>query len=309
MAFVKRNLKLKKIELGDLDVIRKFTFKFEPYSDFNAISIWTYNTKDLAEYGFYNNNLVMKYTDYLTNAIFLTLLGTEEIPETIERILVYASENGIDLALKLVPEITAEIARQTTSHLAIEEDEDNFDYIYSLESLTELEGGNHKDERNLCNTFLNTYPNSSVEVLNINSYEVKNALKDVYNKWIENKTTSDKYGKDGNIELTAFNKLLRDSEYFKVVCLGLKVEDKCVAFTISEALEDGGIMSIFTKADINYKGSFQFVDQKRAEFFHNLGYKFLNLEQDLGKQGLRQAKRSWRPIRYLKKYTIASKQL
>lgn len=67
-------------------------------------------------------------------------------------------------------------------------------------------------------------------------------------------------------------------------------------------------MAAFTKADINYRGSFQFIDQKRAEYFYNLGYKFLNLEQDLGIPGLQQAKLSWNPVGYLKKYTIKQKQ-
>ena len=105
-------------------------------------------------------------------------------------------------------------------------------------------------------------------------------------------------------ELIAFNRLLRDAEHFEVVCLGLRVDDKYVAFTISEPIGNGFVMAAFTKADINYRGSFQFIDQKRAEYFYNLGYEFLNLEQDLGISGSRVAKRGWNPVFYLKKYTI-----
>jgi len=308
MTLVKRDLKFKKIELEDTETIQNFSSHFEPYSDFNALSLWTYNTKDLAEYCLQNNNLILKYTDYLTNEIFLTLLGITQISETLARVFEYAKENNIDRTLKLVPETTANIAKQDTNSIVVDEDEDNFDYIYSLEDLTKLTGSSHKDERNLCHNFIRSYPHNQVDVLDINDIKVKQILLDIYNRWIINKNTMGKNEEEKETELTAFNRLLRDANHFKLTCLGLRVDDKYVAFSVSEALEDAFVMAAFTKADINYKGVFQYIDQKRAEHFFNLGYKFLNLEQDLGIPGLRQAKRSWNPVRYLKKYTIKPKQ-
>lgn len=49
-----------------------------------------------------------------------------------------------------------------------------------------------------------------------------------------------------------------------------------MAFTNSEPIGNGFVMAAFTKTDIKYRGSSQYVDQKRAEYFYNLGYKFLN---------------------------------
>jgi len=307
MALVKGDLKFKKIELEDLAQIKQFCSNYEPYSDFNALSIWTYNTKDLAEYYFYNNNLVIKFTDYLTSEIFLTLLGTTEIGNTLTAVFNYARENKIDQTLKLIPEITANIARQDKNSLEITEDPDNFDYIFSFESIMKLEGSHYKDERNLCHNFIKSHPNNQIDVLDINDRKVKTLLSDIYNKWISNKTALGKDEVEKETELTAFNRLLRDAEHFEVVCLGLKVNNEYIAFTISEPIGNGFVMAAFTKADINYRGSFQFIDQKRAECFYNLGYKFLNLEQDLGIPGLRQAKRSWNPVDYLKKYVIRSR--
>lgn len=301
---VKEKLKLKKIRLEDLTHIKQFCSNYEPYSDFNALSIWTYNTKDLAEYCFYNNNLIIKFTDYLTSEIFLTLLGITEIDCTLAAIFNYARENKIDQTLKLIPAITADIAKQDMGALEITEDPDNFDYIFSLESLAKLEGAHYKNGRNLYHSFMKSHPNNQIDVLDINSQKVKTLLSNIYSKWLLNKTALDKDGVEKETELTAFNRLLRDSEHFEVVCLGLKVIDEYVAFTISEPINKGFVMAAFAKADINYRGSFQFIGQKRAEYFYNLGYKFLNLEQDLGIPGLRQAKRSWNPVGYLKKYMI-----
>ncbi len=307
MALVKRDLKFKKIGLGNIENIKQFGMQYEPYSDFSALSIWTYNTKDLAEYCYLNDNLVLKLTDYLTDDIVLTLLGNTKILDTLDEIFTYAKKNNIDKTLKLVPEITANEAMKNAESLEITEDEDNFDYVFSLDNLTKLAGSCHKDERNLCHNFLKTYPNNQIEVLDINNKVVKDILLGIYNRWIDNKTETGKGDEEKETELTAFNRLLGDSDRFEAVCLGLKVNDKHVAFAISEPISKDFVMAAFTKADINYRGSFQYIEQKRAEYFYNLGYKYLNLEQDLGIPGLRQAKRSWNPVRYLKKYTIKSK--
>lgn len=304
MTLVKGALNFKKIELDDLEAIHEFGLQFPPYSDFNALSLWTYNTKDLAEYCFDNDNLVIKYTDYLTNEIFMTLLGTTQIQKTVDSVFSYAKENNIDNTLKLIPEVTAQEVQKTMSRLEITEDENNFDYVFSLESLTKLDGSHHKDERNLCHKFSGTYPQNQIEVLDINDQKVQKILLGIYNQWIINKNNAGKNDEEKETELTAFHRLLRDSNHFKTVCLGLKVDNGYVAFTISEPLNNNYVMAAFTKADIRYRGSFQFVDQRRAEYFYNMGYRFLNLEQDLGIPGLRQAKRSWNPVRYLKKYTI-----
>jgi len=306
MALVKSVLRFKKIELNDLEKIRNFSSNFEPYSDFNALSIWTYNTEGLAEYCLYTDNLILKYTDYLTNKIFLTLLGATQVPSTLEQIFSYAKESRTDQTLKLVPEVTVNTIKQI-GELDITEDEDNFDYIYSLEDLAKLEGSYHKDERNLCHNFLKAHLDNCIDVLDINDQKVKGILLDIYNKWIINKEISGKGKEEKETELTAFKRLLRDSEHFEVVCLGIKVGNNYIAFTVSEPINNGFVMSAFAKADTNYKGSFQYINQKQAEYLYNKGYKFLNLEQDLGIPGLRQAKRAWHPVRYLKKYTIRPK--
>jgi hypothetical protein len=57
----------------------------------------------------------------------------------------------------------------------------------------------------------------------------------------------------------------------------------------------------FEKAVSDYKGLYQFMNQSFAAILPGK-YKFINREQDLGNEGMRQAKMTYRPIGFVKKY-------
>jgi len=60
----------------------------------------------------------------------------------------------------------------------------------------------------------------------------------------------------------------------------------------------------FEKAVGNYKGIYQFINRSFAEMLADC-IEVVNREQDLGNAGLRQAKMSYRPSGFIKKYRIS----
>ena len=58
----------------------------------------------------------------------------------------------------------------------------------------------------------------------------------------------------------------------------------------------------FEKAIEEYKGIYQFVNQAFAASLPRF-FTLINREQDLGNEGLRQAKMTYRPCGYVQKYT------
>lgn len=56
----------KKLELADKKDIEKFTSKFPPYSDFNFVSMWSWDIRGEMRVSQLNGNLVVRFTDYLT---------------------------------------------------------------------------------------------------------------------------------------------------------------------------------------------------------------------------------------------------
>ena len=85
--------------------------------------------------------------------------------------------------------------------------------------------------------------------------------------------------------------------------MGIFEEDRMLAFTIEEVLPDAYAICHFWKADSSRAGIFDFLMQEKARHLETLGVQFLNYEQDLGVPALRTAKSSFRPVRFLKKFT------
>ena len=79
-------------------------------------------------------------------------------------------------------------------------------------------------------------------------------------------------------------------------------ENKPVAFSLGEELMQGKSFVIhFEKAVTGYKGLWQFINQAFASILPNT-YETINREQDLGDEGLRSAKMSYKPIDVIRKY-------
>ena len=84
------------------------------------------------------------------------------------------------------------------------------------------------------------------------------------------------------------------------------VDDKCAAYTFGEMLNNETLVIHIEKAHMEYEGAYQAIN--------NLLLKnccvnsiYVNREQDLGIEGLRRAKESYKPIRMIKKNIIFQK--
>ena len=63
----------------------------------------------------------------------------------------------------------------------------------------------------------------------------------------------------------------------------------------------------FIKADKQYEGIYTFLQSRVASEAYKQGYKYINLEQDLGIPGLKKNKLTWQPSKYLKKFIVKPK--
>jgi len=74
---------------------------------------------------------------------------------------------------------------------------------------------------------------------------------------------------------------------------------------MGEIIAHGTMFTIhFEKADDTYKGIYQFINRSFAAMLVDC-IEVINREQDLGDPGLRQAKMSYRPTSFIKKYRIS----
>ncbi|MDR2075708.1 MAG: phosphatidylglycerol lysyltransferase domain-containing protein [Desulfovibrio sp.] len=83
----------------------------------------------------------------------------------------------------------------------------------------------------------------------------------------------------------------------------IRVDNEPIAYTLAEPLDSQTLIIHFEKAASAFKGAYQAINQLFANSA-GLGYTYINREQDLDDPGLRQAKLSYHPVGFSKKYTL-----
>lgn len=291
----------KKLEITDKLETEKITSQYPPYSDFNFISLWDYDIHKLAEISTLNNNLILKFTDYITNKPFYTFIGKYSPKETIDELLKLARKNNLENCLKLIPEdnIKNDID-SLRNYYQIDEDRDNFDYIYSIQDWAELSWSKFHTKRHESTHFISTYQNSKFTKLDLSNEKIQQQINNLFLVWSKQKKSS----QDTENELNAIKNLFIAAKHYNYLALGVYIEENLIAFSVCELLPDKYAMSHFGKVDYSYKGLFSYLKHMTATELFNLDYKYLNLQQDMGIEGLRSSKEMWHPVGFLKKYII-----
>lgn len=294
------------IELEDRQEIELFTHQFEPYSDYNFVSLWSYDIKKEIQISKLNDNLIVRFTDYLTGEPQYSFLGTKSLKHTIHTLLEHVKKLKVKPQLKLIPEITILNNPKISSLFQVEEDRDNFDHIYSTQEMSILSGPRYEKKRYKVNLFKRNYPRVEVSPMQLTDEYVKKHILDVFAIWAKHKNLD---SEQTIHEHAAIQNLLNHSDKFDLICLGIWDKNKLIGFSITEIAHHGYSIFHFAKADLHYKGIFEYLYHKTAQELYKRKCNLLNREQDLGITGLRAAKESWRPIKYLKKYIISHREI
>jgi hypothetical protein len=176
--------------------------------------------------------------------------------------------------------------------IAVQEDRDNFDYLYFREDLAELAGKKYHKKKNHVNNFLHTYPDHEQRPM---SAALVPAAVEILDKWHQDRGEDGDY-KSAREALDLFDTLaLRGAVFF--------VAGKPAAYCLGESIARGRMFAIhFEKADDEYKGIYQYMNQAFAASLPKF-FTLMNREQDLGSEGLRQAKMTYRPCGFVQKHT------
>jgi uncharacterized protein len=196
--------------------------------------------------------------------------------------------------LKNLPEQYAEKERIRLEQMGfcVCEDRDNFDYLYLRKNLAVLAGRKYHKKRNLVNGFINSY---SYEERWISSENMSDA-REVLETWRSEREEAQDY--------EAAAEALEMMETLELSGCITYVDGKPAAYSLGEALAKGRAFAVhFEKANGNYKGIYQFINQSFASMLPR-HYHYVNREQDLGDPGLRQAKMSYRPDAFVKKFKV-----
>jgi hypothetical protein len=179
--------------------------------------------------------------------------------------------------------------------ITITEDRDNFDYLYLRTDLAELPGKKYHKKRNLVNAFTDAYHYREEP---LTAALIPQAM-EVLDRWKEDKRSDADYIA-AREALDLFTTLdMQGAIYY--------VNDRPAGWCLGESLANGRMFAIhFEKAIDEYKGIYQYINQAFAASLPD-SYTHINREQDLGDEGLRQAKETYRPVGFVQKYVGTKK--
>mgnify|MGYP001582363682 CR=1 FL=1 len=291
--------KFKKLEFSDRTDVEKMTHQFQPYSDFNFTSMWSWNVLGQMQLSKLKGNLIVKFNDYVTGEPFYSFIGLDDVSNTAQQLLNLSIKEGLDPVLKLLTEET--VKKIDHDDFIITTDEDSYDYILSVDHLVKYEGSKFTSKRNYIRRFKNAY-SSETRLVDLKDPNIKKKITDLFNLWRLHKSLGDSYAEHEVISLSRF---LQMDDYSKFISVGLFIDEALIAFWILEQLDDDKCLSHYEKANVlEYVGVYPYLANETAKILSKMGVKYINFEQDLGIPGLRESKKSYSPSTYLKQYIL-----
>ncbi len=180
----------------------------------------------------------------------------------------------------------------------LQEDRDYWDYIYKQKDLATLQGRRYSKKRNLINQFSRKYSDYSLHPI---TSEKTDQMLEFLDEWCElRRCCGKRFDCD---EFKVVRKCLR--EWDQLSCEGgyITVEGRIEAFIVAERLNTSTAVIHFEKANPHIPGVYQLVNKEYTARYLS-DFQWINREQDIGIPGLRQAKESYYPSHFIKKYTI-----
>ncbi|MDC7232312.1 MAG: DUF2156 domain-containing protein [Spirochaetales bacterium] len=176
--------------------------------------------------------------------------------------------------------------------------EQDSDYLYTTEKMQHYPGRKLHKKRNLLKQYQTLYCPHVEELRDDNTHETL----DLLDSW-QNSSTQEM----GDSDYYQCREALEKREQFCLRGAIFYADNKPSGFMLGEEVSPDVFTIHFAKGDVNYKGIYQFMFNRFAEHFCR-GFKEINLEQDLGMEGLRKTKRSYQPDRMALKYRVHLKQ-
>jgi len=288
---------LKPLELSDKAMVEScFAKNPSGLSEYTFANFFAWRRFDRSELTMINGNLCFLVTAPDRNRYFMMPFGSTDMEDTLIKCLETAPK-VVRLPLAFVEQYTKD-----SSRFAVEEDPDQFDYIYLSGDLAELKGKKYDGKRNHINYFLrsNSYTYARMSEKH---FEECCLLNDA---WCKEKKRESELFPNIECEAEVVKETLRNFRALGLTGGVIFVDGRIKAFSIGEKLTEDTAVIHIEKADPAIRGLSQLINREfvRNEWSH---FRYINREQDMGHPGLRKAKLSYHPVKLEKKYNIMLK--
>ena len=285
-------LKFKKIEICDVEKIKAFTHNNEILACEKNVAnlvIWQLAYNNM--YAIEDGTLFLKYGKEKSQSFSVPIGG--DIKKGLDMIFEYTAPEMPRFWVQDDEKIE-EFKELLGESYDISPVRDAFDYIYKREDLANLIGKKYHSKRNHILAFSKQNEWCYEPITDENKCDVLECAEKWYS---ENLDRMDEYMA---IEKEGIKTLLDNMNLFNVKGGAIYVNGKVVAFTLGSPINDNVFDIHIEKALKDYQTAYTVINNEFAKTLCD--YEFINREDDMGLDGLRKAKLSYKPEILLEKY-------
>ncbi len=291
-------MNFKKIELNDADILKPFLTSADELTcelSFVNLLLWQplYNNSYCIE----DDVLFLKSYD---DNIVTYGLPLGDIKTGFEKLVKHTCNPCPDIWAQAGNRFD-EFKKLYGGYYDIIESRNEFDYIYNSSDLINLSGKKYHSKRNHISSFTKQYDWHYKDINADNIDKVKRCAEIWYDQ------NSDRMDEELKTEMQGVTLMLDNMETLDIKGGAIIIDNQVVAFTLGSPINQNIYNVHIEKALNGYETAYTVINREFAA--HNLTtYKYINREDDLGIEGLRKSKLSYKPEIILPKYICTKKE-
>lgn len=289
----------KPLEITDRDTIRPLLWAYQPEASeltFTNLFIWrAYNQTRWCRY---RDWLLLAGRDASGNAFALPPIGPPPRLEASRMLLEWLRDNQ-GTPRPYIARADRRLVAETEGSgiFRIEPLRDHFDYVYRTRDLIALAGRKYHGKKNHLHQFTRAHAFSFMPMTDAH-LQACLAMQDT---WCQCHRCAEDLSLMG--EWQAIRELLEHFHELQLQGGIIMVDGTVQAFTLGELLNRETAVVHIEKANADVPGLYAVINQQFCEHCWQ-GATCINREQDLGDEGLRQAKLSYHPDRFVEKFRL-----
>lgn len=294
----------KQIEVTDKEILNRFfdSQKSNQISDSTFTNLFMWRRCYAVRWAAVESHLIVEPNAFESSWI-LPPYGYDEDDHNFKAALLTMAkayrESGKPFIIRGVTEAEKErIERVMPDAFEFEDERNIADYIYNAEDLRTLKGRKYSKKRNHINAFHRDYPDYQFQEITMD--DVPEVL-DFLEHWYGQMNLAGRMEDSLLCEREAIYDALTKMEQLDFVGAMIRIDGKICALTFGEKITDNTVVIHIEKAYAEYRGLYAVINQDYLNHFWP-DIEFVNREEDMGSDGLRQAKMSYFPAYLLSKY-------
>ena len=250
---------------------------------------------------------IARFSHFYGRSVYPYPIGTGDRQAAISGILQDAEERGIPCRLiGMTQQDKDELEQLFPGKFYIKADRDSFDYVYDINDLADLRGRKFQSKRNHFNRFCADHPDHQAVPM---TCDMLPKAKQFVESWYARRLECDPEG-DYLLESVALGRLFNHCGELDMEGLVLMDGEEILAITMGSRLSPDTFDIHFEKAKEGVSGAYNAINCHFARYLRlkHPEIRFLNREEDMGLEGLRSSKLSYRPHHMVEKYRAVAKE-